>query len=170
MKLTIGIVPSRPTTSFSQPHLKMATDTPRLAPMLSRMPKAALIVTRTEQNTSSSSIVRPITMAMSVGSAPPTLSVRSMLAAVGPAMEISAPVEASVAGTTSLRRLSTRSSVSSDAGPLSGITGTTAVSPASLTDGSPTAKTPGDRSAASTVAANAASRLGYFWPVAATGR
>src|SRR3546814_6207183 len=70
MKLTIGIGSSSPMTSLSHPHWKIATATPRLSEMLSRMPMAALMGTTKDRNTTSSRMrVSPITMPMKRGRA-----------------------------------------------------------------------------------------------------
>ncbi len=66
-----------------QPHWKMATTTPYAAPIDSRFISAAFSGTRIERNTSISSTNDNSTTApMNTGSAPATLSARSMNIAV----------------------------------------------------------------------------------------
>ena len=68
-KAWIGAVRSTPMTPASQPHWKIATTTPKDAPMLSRFMATALSGTSTERNTAMrSNADSATTMPMNSGS------------------------------------------------------------------------------------------------------
>ena len=120
---------------------------------------AAFRATGNERNTDiNSRNDRTTTPPMNRGSREAVCSLSSMNEAVVPPTDAVAPVPSTVAGSTSSRRVWTRSSVSSSCGPVVGITEITAASPASFTTGGTTAATPGVFTRSAAMASGAAGR------------
>ena len=91
-----------------------------------------MIGTSTERNTTVSRMrASPTTTAMYLGSAAASLSFVSMFIAVVPVTYASMPYDSGIFAASS-RMYVTRSLISSDAGPLFGVTETTVMSPASF--------------------------------------